>query len=376
LDSLRRELARIERDLSSGVAKEQDILEDMDVTQRRIAILEHAVREEQRIGSQLRDSLHLIETDIAVREQELAALRGEIAQIEEDGKRLAASAARAILTRERLTGWATLEFLLDAHSWRDLLQRRSIVIRLESASRAALELLASLRDNLKETESETSRSMQSLQARRDELSIRQEDVRELYASIRSDLDNLSRSKRALQRNLSRVRRDRALLSEQRDEISESRQQIENIVSAAARGEPLEGVPLSLLKGALPWPVNGRVVERFGAVRNRDLSTVTDNPGIEVETTPDDRVTSIAEGKVSSITWLRGYGNVCIVEHPGAFYSVYAKLGQVDVKAGEEIAANQIIGYPGFDPIAGTYRVHFEIWSGKSKRNPLEWLKRR
>lgn len=376
LDSLRRELLRIEHDLSSGATQEKSLLENMDITQRRIAILEHTVREEQRIGGDLRDSLQRLETDIALREQELTVLRGDVLSIEADRKRLAASAARSMLTRKRLTGWATLEFLLDAHSWRDLLHRRSLVIRLESASRASLESLTSLRDNLKDMEDETSRSMQSLQTRRDELAVRQNEVRELYSSIRGDLENLSRSKRALQKSLSRVRRDRELLSEKRDEIAESRRQIENIVNAAARGEPLEGVPLSLLKGALPWPVNGRVVERFGMVRNRELATVTDNPGIEVETSPDDRVTSVADGKVSSVTWMRGYGNVCIVEHPGAFYSVYAKLGQVDVKTGDEIAANQLIGYPGFDPIAETYRIHFELWSGKTKKNPLEWLRKR
>ena len=281
-----------------------------------------------------------------------------------------------MLTRKRLTGWATLEFLLDAHSWRDLLLRRSIVIRLESASRAALETLTSLRDNLQAKEDETLRYMHFLQTRRNELAVRQSDVRELYVGIRGDLDQLARSKRTLQQGLNRIRRDRQLLSEQRDEIAESRRQIENIVNAIARGEPLQGVPLTLLKGELPWPVNGRVVERFGFVKNRDLSTVTENPGIEVDVSPEDNVTSVADGKVSSVTWLRGYGNVCIVEHPGAFYTVYAKLGQVDVKAGDEIIAHQTIGYPGFDPAAESYRVHFEIWSGKSKKNPLEWLKKR
>ena len=69
LDSLRRELSRIERDLSSGATQEKDILEDMDVTQRRIAILEHTVREEQRIGERLQDSVRILETDVALREQ-------------------------------------------------------------------------------------------------------------------------------------------------------------------------------------------------------------------------------------------------------------------------------------------------------------------
>ncbi|MDD5087546.1 MAG: peptidoglycan DD-metalloendopeptidase family protein [bacterium] len=376
LDSLRRELQKIESDLSSGATREKDLLEDMDATQRRIAILEHAIREEHGIGQRLQDSLHVVETDMALREQELASLTVDISRIEQERQLLAATAARSMLTRKRLTGWATLEFLLDAHSWRDLLLRRSVVIRLESASRAALETLTSLYDDLKAKENESSRSMQTLHARRDELAVRQSDVQELYSSIRGDLRQLSQSKRVLQKNLNHVRRDREFLTERREEIAESRRQIENIVSAVARGEPLAGVPLSMLKGSLPWPVNGRVVERFGMVRNRDLATVTDNPGIEVDASSEDHVTSVAEGKVSSVTWLRGYGNVCIVEHPGAFYTVYAKLGQVDVAAGDEIAANQLIGYPGFDPISESYRVHFEIWSGKNKKNPLEWLKNR
>jgi septal ring factor EnvC (AmiA/AmiB activator) len=149
-----------------------------------------------------------------------------------------------------------------------------------------------------------------------------------------------------------------------------------MIGKMARGEPMSGVALSVLRGSLPWPVIGRLVSRFGIVRNRKLATVTENPGIELAATADAAVSTVAEGRVSSVTWLRGYGNVCIVEHPGSFYTVYAKLGQVVVRPRDELRAGEIIGYPGFDAGSEDYRVHFELWSGKEKKNPIEWLQAR
>jgi murein hydrolase activator len=118
------------------------------------------------------------------------------------------------------------------------------------------------------------------------------------------------------------------------------------------------------------------VERFGKSRNSELETVTDNPGIELICKAGEAVQSVAPGRVSSITWLRGFGNVCIVEHPGSFYTVYAKLGEVSVKANDVVTDASVIGYPSLDPLNNDYRFHFELWDRREKQDPLTWLEKR
>ncbi|MBU1983357.1 peptidoglycan DD-metalloendopeptidase family protein [bacterium] len=376
LDSLRRELLRIDEELLTGENRERDMLFEMDHAQRRIVLLDQAVREQRQLGQELQDSIKILETEISARERELGALGGQIMEIEDDERALAESVARAMLARKRLTNWAMLEFLVGAYSWRELLVRRSVISRMETVGRRAVESLSGLRDSLQIKEDTLFLWNQELRTRRDRLAGSRAVVAALEADVGKDLSSLTENKTLLQKRLNRVRQNRRLLSAQRDELAEAQKQIEEIVNRIARGEPLAGVPLTLLKGSLPWPVDGRVVQRFGTVRNRDLATLTDNPGIDIEAGAETEVASVADGRVSSVTWLRGYGNVCIVEHPASFYTVYAKLGQVNVQAGDEVAMMEPIGYPGWDIATESYRVHFELWSGKTKKNPLEWLKKR
>ncbi len=49
------------------------------------------------------------------------------------------------------------------------------------------------------------------------------------------------------------------------------------------------------------------------------------------------------------------------------------LAKVLVKQDDVIDASTIVGYPGFDPERESYGIHFEVWSGKEKQDPIAWL---
>ncbi len=128
-----------------------------------------------------------------------------------------------------------------------------------------------------------------------------------------------------------------------------------------------------LKGLLPWPVDGSLASRFGKKRHRKLETVTENPGIDVAAVASKPVHAVAPGTVKTVTWLRGFGNICIVQHEGDHHTVYARLGEVLLKQGDVIDTQTVVGYPGFDAEHESYVVHFEVWAGKEKQDPIAWL---
>jgi septal ring factor EnvC (AmiA/AmiB activator) len=376
LDSLRCELRRIDRDLETGAARERGVLKDLDAGEQRVAISEELVRDQRRQMTALRDSIARIKAEIGPREAELANLGSRIITLEDDQQKLSGALARSLLAERRLSGVAVLDFLLGAESWRELLARRGALKRLEGTVTQSMQTLAASVDTLQETEDVVFASTQTLRERKWQLEAKRRQITDLARDLQGDLNELERGKHELQSRLHKLRQNRKLLEVHRHDVAASQAQIEEMIGKMARGEPMSGVALSVLRGSLPWPVIGRLVSRFGIVRNRKLATVTENPGIELAATADAAVSTVAEGRVSSVTWLRGYGNVCIVEHPGSFYTVYAKLGQVVVRPRDELRAGEIIGYPGFDAGSEDYRVHFELWSGKEKKNPIEWLQAR
>ena len=132
---------------------------------------------------------------------------------------------------------------------------------------------------------------------------------------------------------------------------------------------------SVLKGRLNWPVSsGRIVRKFGENRNEKLNTVTLNYGVDIKTNADADVRSVADGVISAIDWLPGYGSVIIITHKGDYRTVYSHLSNIYVKEGDRVKAGSVIGKVG-ESLEGNI-LHFEIWNSRNKQNPEVWLARK
>ena len=81
-------------------------------------------------------------------------------------------------------------------------------------------------------------------------------------------------------------------------------------------------------GKLSWPVEGRIISKFGIIRNPDTGTVTENVGIDIQAASGTRVKSVLDGVVSTITYIRGHGNIVIIDHGGGFSTVYAHIEKI------------------------------------------------
>lgn len=376
LDSLQTVLHQLDADIESGHARETDMLNALNTRQQESALQQELVRYYATRLSETKDSLSILKGTIPELESQLELIDNEINHLESRLFPMSSALAKVMLLERRLSGWTVLDFILRANSWQDLLERRTIISRLHqtqarqhSKLAGELRLLAESKNSLTTRASDLQRTQQEF-----------EHLRTVYSrtneALLSEQRSLRTSQTVLRRQLDKVRNNRRLLQMQREQSSRALNAIEDMVASALAGKPISGTPLSLLKGKLPWPIHGLLVERFGQSRNSRLETITDNPGIELSCEDGAPVRAVAGGSVSSVTWLRGFGNVCIVEHPGAYYTVYAKLGQVLVKPEEIVSDTTIIGYPGLSPLSNDIRFHFEIWDRREKQNPLTWLQKR
>jgi septal ring factor EnvC (AmiA/AmiB activator) len=129
------------------------------------------------------------------------------------------------------------------------------------------------------------------------------------------------------------------------------------------------------KGKLPWPLRGEVVRKFGNVVHPVYKTVTPNNGIDIAAKKGAPVSSVAQGDVALVKWMRGYGRCVFIDHGGGFYTLYAHLDEVSVKENSKITAGAEIGKAGETGTTGGVKLHFEVKRRAESLNPEEWLEK-
>lgn len=126
------------------------------------------------------------------------------------------------------------------------------------------------------------------------------------------------------------------------------------------------------KGSLIWPVQkGKIVTHFGNTMHPTLKTITLNYGIDIEVPEGTNVRAVADGEVSVVYFVAGYGNVVIISHMDGFRTVYAHLSQILVKEGTLVKEGQVIAKSG-ESISGEI-LHFQIWKNREQQDPELWL---
>ena len=126
-----------------------------------------------------------------------------------------------------------------------------------------------------------------------------------------------------------------------------------------------------LKGKLALPVIGELLNHFGSPR---ADTGVPWKGLFIKAPPGREVKAIANGHVVFADWLRGFGNIIIVDHDDGYMSLYGNNESLykhvgdTVKAGDAIAAT---GNSGGNPESGLY---FEIRYQSRPVDPLQWCR--
>ena len=141
-----------------------------------------------------------------------------------------------------------------------------------------------------------------------------------------------------------------------------------------RGELVPPGDIVSVQGALGWPVEGKVVERFGKQRNPKFSTVTMNNGLKIEALPGSPVRSVFQGTVLFSQWFKGYGNLIILDHGNRVFSLYGNLKAPIVAVGDRIGTGQTIAGVGEGEDGLSGYLYFEIREDNQPRDPQKWLR--
>ncbi|MBI5599680.1 MAG: peptidoglycan DD-metalloendopeptidase family protein [Deltaproteobacteria bacterium] len=128
-----------------------------------------------------------------------------------------------------------------------------------------------------------------------------------------------------------------------------------------------------MRGRLPMPVEGKIVSRYGKVTHPKFNTVTFNNGIIIEAPLGAKVKNVYDGKVIYVGWLKGYGQVLIIDHGKGFYTLFAQLSEVLKKRGDAVEKGEYVGLVGDTGAHDAPGLYFEVRQKGVPRDPLAWL---
>jgi len=142
--------------------------------------------------------------------------------------------------------------------------------------------------------------------------------------------------------------------------------------AGERAKPASG-DFTQYKGRLKLPVAGELANRFGGQR---ADTGTMWKGLFIRASTGSAVKALGPGSVVFADWLRGFGNLLIIDHGDGYMSLYGNNEAVLKQEGEQVAAGEVIatvGNSGGNPESGLY---FEVRYHSRPIDPLQWVAKR
>lgn len=230
--------------------------------------------------------------------------------------------------------------------------------------RGDLEKLQTIVDESNEKTSEII-SIQTKQAGQKEL-LEQEEIKnkELLVRISKEVEQKQRKISKLQNDEKRLARLVNKLSNRRD-LPEKRNK-NNLPDAS-----LDNETFKKLKGQLILPIKGKIVNSFGSQRSKGGITWK---GLFIRASVGMDVKAIAYGQVVFADWLRGFGNILIIDHGGGYMSLYGNNKILSKKVGETIHGGDIIATVGNSGANLNSGLYFEIRHKGKPFDPLQWVR--
>lgn len=237
-----------------------------------------------------------------------------------------------------------------------------------------------------------------LRARADELSQLESDARVRRDELaQNEAEQASEAKRLEKERATRA----AVVARLAGEIAKSRREIgrlkkdesrltrlvEEIARALAakpaepakpRGRAVDGVadasssnrPFASLKGRLKLPVRGDLMNRYGAAREESGSQWK---GLFIRSATGETVHAVADGQVVYADWLRGFGNLLILDHGNSFMSLYGHNEGLLRQVGEKVRSGDPIARVGATGGLAESGLYFELRREGKPFDPMSWV---
>lgn len=375
LDSLRKRINSLQQDMEKTSESKSEAADALRESERAISGLNRNLSDLARKQGEAKDSLQQLQQKSGALEKEIGSQQALLGKM---------------LYRQYVSGrQETLQLMLAD---RDPNQIARDLRYLEYVARERQNWIGSLRNNLSQLHEITDQTRQKsaeIAALQNEQQSHKQKLEKEKQTRQQLLGKYAQQLKQQRQEIDRLKQNEARLSQLVERLAkmlaQSRQQAKaQKPPRTAQGgntqpvqsneklpdDRFDGAPFERLHGKLTLPVKGQLMNRFGMPRPE---SGVPWKGLFVRASAGQPVKSIAAGRVVFADWMRGFGNLLIVDHGQGYMSLYGnnetlykQVGNV-LKGGDTIAA---VGNSGGNEDSGLY---FELRHEGKPVDPLKWV---
>lgn len=173
---------------------------------------------------------------------------------------------------------------------------------------------------------------------------------------------------------------------QNAEVSSSLDQLHALRTSALSGAAMVGITMGLTRNATTadwiransapnlWPVEGQVTGSFGERIDPFNGEGAFHSGVDIGSTYGHQVIAPADGVVTFVDFLGGYGKAVMLDHGHGISTRYGHLSGYAVTPGQHIHRGDVIGYVGLSGRSTGPHLHYEVRINDTPVNPYKYLR--
>jgi len=346
LENLKRKIKKQAKDISSMGKKESKVLRTLETLDNKKKIRERELeiyRWNIRIKKKQLDKLS---QKIKITERQLARQKSML------GKRL-----RALHKEGKMF---PIKVLFSAEDYNDLMQKMKYMELLMSHDSRIFENYQKRWKQFKEEERKLSEAKGKM-------------IQFETAALQKK-DQIEKEKSNKSKFLRTIKNKKVYYIQARKELLKASEKLNSLI-AKLEQKKISGKGLSFVdkKGRLFFPVNGKIISRFGRVRDKRFQSYIINNGLNLKVKKGTEVHPIFQGSVLFAGPLEGYGNLIILGHGDKYHSLYGHLEKILVQTGDYVYEDRAIGLSGDSGSLVGETLYLELRHKGKPIDPAPWL---
>lgn len=185
---------------------------------------------------------------------------------------------------------------------------------------------------------------------------------------RKEIDTLVRDEKRLTRLIERLAKLAAAKPKSKPASTPAKpgQKVDKVADAS-----LAGINFNRLRGKLALPVAGEILHKFGQDREGGGPAWK---GVFIRARQGQEVRAVGSGKIAFADWLRGFGNLLIVDHGQGYLSLYSNNESLYKQPGEPVRAGDVVASVGATGGQDEPGLYFELRHQGKPFDPLAWVR--